>query len=105
MHIYWVVRNFPSVKVIYFAINCHEYTDRKYKYSSILSLTSVLDDGGWSTPRPGRFTPGQEPTAVLDGRGKSRPVQDPIPGLLGLCQVAIPTELSRPTAASILTQI
>ena len=23
-----------------------------------LSLTSTLDVGGWSTPRPGRFTPG-----------------------------------------------
>jgi hypothetical protein len=27
-------------------------------YSSTLSLTSALDEGGWSTPRPGRFTPG-----------------------------------------------
>jgi hypothetical protein len=26
-------------------------------YSSTLSLTSALDGGGWSTPRPGRFTP------------------------------------------------
>jgi hypothetical protein len=26
-------------------------------YSSNLSLTSALDAGGWSTPRPGRFTP------------------------------------------------
>jgi len=25
-----------------------------------LSLTSALDEGGWSTPRPGRFTPGNE---------------------------------------------
>jgi hypothetical protein len=23
-------------------------------------LTLALDDGGWSTPRPGRLTPGQE---------------------------------------------
>ena len=28
-------------------------------YSSALSLTSALDWGGWSTPRPGRFTPGE----------------------------------------------
>ena len=28
-------------------------------YSSTLSLTSALDGGGWSTPRPGRFTPGK----------------------------------------------
>jgi hypothetical protein len=29
-------------------------------YSSTLSLTSALDVGGWSTPRPGRFTHGNE---------------------------------------------
>jgi hypothetical protein len=29
-------------------------------YSSNLSCTSALDGGGWSTPRPGRFTPGKE---------------------------------------------
>ena len=27
------------------------------RYSSTLSLTSALDGGRWSTPRPGRFTP------------------------------------------------
>ena len=26
-------------------------------YSSTLYLTSALDEGGWSTPRPDRFTP------------------------------------------------
>ena len=26
-------------------------------YSSTLPSTSALDAGGWSTPRPGRFTP------------------------------------------------
>jgi hypothetical protein len=30
------------------------------KYSSNLSLTSALDGGGWSTPRPSRFTLGKE---------------------------------------------
>jgi hypothetical protein len=30
----------------------------EYRSSSTLSLTSALDGGGWSTPRPGRFTPG-----------------------------------------------
>jgi hypothetical protein len=29
-------------------------------FSSTLSLTSVLDGGGWLTLRPGRFTPGKE---------------------------------------------
>jgi hypothetical protein len=28
--------------------------------SSNLSLTLALDKGGWSTPRPGRITPGKE---------------------------------------------
>ena len=32
-------------------------------YSSTLPSTSALDAGGWSTPRPGRFTPGED--AVL----------------------------------------
>jgi len=30
------------------------------RYSSTLSLTSALDEGGWLTARPGRFTPGKE---------------------------------------------
>ena len=29
------------------------------RYSSTLSLTLALDGVGWSTPRPGRFTPGK----------------------------------------------
>jgi hypothetical protein len=54
----------------------HEDTEGEQRYSSTLSLTSVLDDGGWSTPRPGRFTPGNDsgwvgPRGGLDGRGKS----------------------------------
>jgi hypothetical protein len=38
----------------------HEGPEGEYRYSSTLSLTSALDEGGWSTPRPGRFTPGKE---------------------------------------------
>jgi hypothetical protein len=30
-----------------------------YRYSPTLSLTAALDAGGWSIPRPGRFTPGK----------------------------------------------
>jgi hypothetical protein len=30
------------------------------KYSYILSLSSALGGGGWSAPRPSRFTPGEE---------------------------------------------
>ena len=38
----------------------HEGPEGKKRYSSILSLISALDGEGWSTPRPGRFTPGKE---------------------------------------------
>jgi len=61
------------------------------RYSSTLSLTSELDGGGWSAPRPGRFTPGKRPSthcigsrvgsrAGLDGRGKPRLPRDSNPG-------------------------
>ena len=36
----------------------HEGPEGEMRYSSTLSLTSALDRGGWSTSRPGRFTPG-----------------------------------------------
>jgi hypothetical protein len=32
----------------------------EWRYSSTLSLTLALDEGRWSTPRPGRFTPEKE---------------------------------------------
>jgi rRNA maturation protein Nop10 len=38
----------------------HEGPEGEYRYSYTLSLTSALDGGEWSTPRPGRFTPGKE---------------------------------------------
>ena len=54
-------------------------------FSSTLPSTSALDEGGWSTPRSGRFTPVERPgthciggwvglRAGLDGCGKSRPL-------------------------------
>ena len=39
-------------------ITDHEGPERKYIYSSTLSLT-LVDRGGWSTPHSGRFTPGK----------------------------------------------
>ena len=53
-------------------------------YSSTVSSTSALDEGGWSAPRLDRFTPGERPgthctggwvghRAGLDGCGKSLP--------------------------------
>jgi hypothetical protein len=51
----------------------------EYSYTSTPSLTSALDVGGWSTPRPGCFTPGKEPLyrrlGGPQGRsGQSRPI-------------------------------
>jgi len=54
------------------------------KYSSSLSLTSALDGGWWSTPRPGRLAPepvstGEENLAPTGGRhcsvGTSRSIR------------------------------
>jgi hypothetical protein len=39
-------------------ITCHEGREGEQRYSPTLSLTLVLDGGGWLTSRPGRFTPG-----------------------------------------------
>jgi len=47
----------------------HERPEGEYRYSSILSLTSALDGGGWSMPRPGRFTPGKEPVLIVQEVG------------------------------------
>ena len=69
----------------------HEGPEEEQRYSSTLSLTSTPDRGGWSTRRPGRFTPGKKPgthciggwvglRAGLDRCGKSRSHRDSIPG-------------------------
>ena len=34
-------------------------------YSSTLPSTSALDGGGWSTTRPGRFTPEKDPVPIV----------------------------------------
>ena len=39
----------------------HEGPEGEQMYSSTLPSTSALDEGGWSAPRPGRFTPGKDP--------------------------------------------
>jgi len=48
----------------------HPWTDHKgpegeQRYNSALSLTSALNGGGWSAPRPGRFTPGKDPVPTV----------------------------------------
>ena len=35
----------------------HDGQESQYRYSTTVSLTLALEAGGWSTPRPGRFTP------------------------------------------------
>ena len=46
----------------------HEGPEWEQRYRSTLSLNSALDGGGWSTPRPGRFTPGKETRYPLHRR-------------------------------------
>ena len=38
-------------------------------YSSTLPSTSALDRVGWSTPRPGRFTPAKDPVSIVRKAG------------------------------------
>jgi hypothetical protein len=47
----------------------HEVPEGKKRYSSTLSLTSALDGGGWSVPRPGRFTHGNDPVPIVQETG------------------------------------
>ena len=47
------------------ACKIHEVPEREKRYGSTLSLTSALYGGGWSTPRPGRFTPGRDPVLIV----------------------------------------
>ena len=66
-------------------ITAHEGPDGEQSYSSTLSLTSVLDGGGWSTPRPGRFTPRERPGILCIGgwvgprSGRVRKILPPSP--------------------------
>jgi len=43
----------------------HQGPEGEQMYSSTLSSASALEGGGWSTPRPGRFTPGKDPVAIV----------------------------------------
>jgi len=43
----------------------HEDPEGECMYSSSLSLTSIPDVGGWSTPRPGHFTPGKDAVPIV----------------------------------------
>ena len=47
----------------------HEGPEGEHMYRSTLPSTSALDGGGWSTPRPGRFTPGKDPVHIVEEAG------------------------------------
>ena len=47
----------------------HEGPEGEQMYSSTLPSTSALDGGGWSTPQPGRFTPGKDPVPTVSETG------------------------------------
>ena len=50
-------------------ITGHERPEGEQMYSSTLPSTSSLDGDGWSTPRPGRFTPGKDPVLIVQEAG------------------------------------
>jgi hypothetical protein len=80
-----LLKNVSSDEILRRARTDNEDPEGEYRYRSTLSLTSVLDWGGWLTPLPGGFTPGRKthciggwvgPRAGLDGCGISRPHRD-----------------------------
>jgi len=61
--------NFPPV-VHYIEFNLEQTTKAQRGNRGIApSVTSALDGGGWSTPRPGRFTPGKDPVPTVSECG------------------------------------
>ena len=55
-----------KVKCKFHPITGHEGPEGGGKsYRSTLPSTSALDGGGWSTPRPGRFTPSEDPLPIV----------------------------------------
>ena len=75
------------------------------RHTATLSLILALHEGGWLTPRPGRFTPGKETQYPLYRRlggpkGQSEWVLNisPLPGFdPQTVQPTIVTMLSQPT--------
>jgi hypothetical protein len=49
------IANVKTLKV--HPVTGHEGLEEKQRNSSTISLTSLLDRGGWLAPRPSRFTP------------------------------------------------
>ena len=46
-----------------------EDPEEEQRYTSTLPSTSALNGGGWSTPRLGRFTPGNDPVTIVQEAG------------------------------------
>ena len=84
-----------------------EGPEGEWRYSCTpFFLTSALDGGGWSTPRPSHFTTGNDPAPILREAGSApgtvwtvgeNLIRDSIPGPFTSWQVTIPTELSQVT--------
>ena len=58
-------RRFKIIKVKFILEQATKSQRGEYRYRSTVSLTSVLDGGGWSTPRSGRFIPGKKPVPIV----------------------------------------
>jgi len=43
----------------------HKIPEGEQMYNSTLPSTSALDGGGWSSPHPDRFTPGNYPVPTV----------------------------------------
>jgi hypothetical protein len=54
-----------TVKGTVYTRTGHEEPEGEKRHSSTLSLTSAPDGDEWSTPRPGRFTPGKDPVPIV----------------------------------------
>ena len=65
----WISARLPFVYISVKGRCSHEGPEGEWRYSPTLSLTSVLDGGGWSAPRPGRFTPGKDPVPIVQEAG------------------------------------
>jgi hypothetical protein len=53
----------------YYDTLANEGPEMEQRYTSTLSLTSALEWGGWSAPRPGRFTPVKDPVSIVQKAG------------------------------------
>ena len=72
LHVYHPPPSFNhsnNVKVKVLPITGHEGPEGEKRYSPTLSGPWHLDEGGWSAPRPGRFTPGKDLVPIVQKAG------------------------------------